>query len=367
MLPTLNLNATTLPVLTFFHRYSIYWTNNSCGKDYLYLEISTNGGFNWTQIKSWEGANVAWTYEQVDLSNYRINLVKIRFRLSSHNGCSGTGDGWYIDDVSMLEKNNIISVQPLPFSDNFESGFTKWIRGGFNWDTTRSTYTSPINSATDSRVGNYSYLSSPTLATKWVFDLSNTILPALTFFHKYSIYWTNNSCGKDYLYLEVSTNDGYSWNNLRTWEGANNAWTPEQINLSAYIGDSIKIRFVLSSYNGCSGTGDGWYIDDVTIRDLATGITQTENIIPDRYSIMQNFPNPFNPSTNIEFSVPKQSNVKINVYDSQGKEVAALLNEKLSAGTYRVDFDGTGYSSGVYFYKMETEDFVQTRSMVLLK
>lgn len=85
------------------------------------------------------------------------------------------------------------------------------------------------------------------------------------------------------------------------------------------------------------------------------------------FELKQNYPNPFNPSTKIEFSIPKHSNVRITVYDSQGKEVASLLNERVSAGSYKVDFDGTVFSSGVYFYKLETEDFVQTKSMVLLK
>ena len=59
--------------------------------------------------------------------------------------------------------------------------------------------------------------------------------------------------------------------------------------------------------------------------------------------------------------------VKLIVYDIQGKEVTTLVNEKLSAGSYEVEWDGTGYPSGVYFYKLETEDFIDTKKMVLLK
>ena len=97
------------------------------------------------------------------------------------------------------------------------------------------------------------------------------------------------------------------------------------------------------------------------------GIQQILIEFPNQFTLNQNFPNPFNPVTHIEFSIPKKSNVKITVYDSQGKEVADLLNQRLTSGTYKVDFDGANFSSGVYFYKLETEDFVQTKSMVLLK
>jgi hypothetical protein len=89
--------------------------------------------------------------------------------------------------------------------------------------------------------------------------------------------------------------------------------------------------------------------------------------IPNTYRLYQNYPNPFNPSTKIKFGLPKAANVKLTVYDVLGREVAMLVNEYMQARTYEIDFDGTALPSGVYFYKLVTDDFVQTKKMLMLK
>ncbi len=81
----------------------------------------------------------------------------------------------------------------------------------------------------------------------------------------------------------------------------------------------------------------------------------------------QNYPNPFNPTTNIKLQIPKAGNVKITVFDVTGKEVAILVNENLSAGEYKVDFNATGLTSGVYFYRIETVSFTDVKKMMLIK
>jgi hypothetical protein len=98
-----------------------------------------------------------------------------------------------------------------------------------------------------------------------------------------------------------------------------------------------------------------------------TGITGAENEIPSDYSLSQNYPNPFNPSTKISFSIPKASFVKMAVYDITGREVETLVNEQLNAGTFEVDFNASKLTSGVYFYRISAEDFVETRKMILTK
>ncbi|NOS84462.1 MAG: T9SS type A sorting domain-containing protein [Ignavibacteria bacterium] len=95
-------------------------------------------------------------------------------------------------------------------------------------------------------------------------------------------------------------------------------------------------------------------------------------IIHKSYLLHQNYPNPFNPTTKIKFEVPinhagRLSNVKLIVFDMQGKEIAKLLDEELSAGVYEVSFDGSLLSSGVYFYKIETDNFSETKKMILVK
>ncbi|MFZ4590732.1 MAG: T9SS type A sorting domain-containing protein [Ignavibacteria bacterium] len=98
-----------------------------------------------------------------------------------------------------------------------------------------------------------------------------------------------------------------------------------------------------------------------------TSVYNSNIEIPSSYSLSQNYPNPFNPMTNVKFSIVKSGDVKIVVYDVMGREVQTLLNERLNAGTYEVKFDGSGLTSGVYFYRMVTGEFTKTKRMLLIK
>src|SRR5690606_4566676 len=89
--------------------------------------------------------------------------------------------------------------------------------------------------------------------------------------------------------------------------------------------------------------------------NAVVNITQEPGIIPERYSLEQNYPNPFNPTTKIRYQLPVDGAVKLNVFDITGRQVAELINTYQSAGTYNVEFDGSRLSSGVYFYRLETE------------
>ncbi|HMQ78773.1 MAG TPA: YCF48-related protein [Ignavibacteria bacterium] len=101
-------------------------------------------------------------------------------------------------------------------------------------------------------------------------------------------------------------------------------------------------------------------------------LNSINEIIPKGYTLYQNYPNPFNPATKIKFEVPvnhtgRNSNTKLIVFDIQGKELVSLVDDVLSAGVYEVTFDSSLISSGIYFYRFETEDFSETRKMILMK
>ena len=100
---------------------------------------------------------------------------------------------------------------------------------------------------------------------------------------------------------------------------------------------------------------------------VATGIEDENNIIPEEYILYQSYPNPFNPSTTIKYSIPKGDIVSIRIYDILGSELAVLTNEFKTAGTYSVDFNASRFASGVYFYQIRAGNFVETKKMVLLK
>ncbi len=88
---------------------------------------------------------------------------------------------------------------------------------------------------------------------------------------------------------------------------------------------------------------------------------------PQKFELKQNYPNPFNPVTQIEYSLLNSDNVKISVYDISGKFISTLVNEFQNYGTYKIDFDGSSLSSGIYIYKIETKNFIESKKMILLK
>jgi hypothetical protein len=130
----------------------------------------------------------------------------------------------------------------------------------------------------------------------------------------------------------------------------------------------------------------GCVFDGIVYGDtVLTGLETISFAVPQEYSLSQNYPNPFNPSTKIKFSLPSERSpsdntseggaidVKLIVYDILGKEVASLIppfwggQEGLQPGTYEVEWDAANFSSGIYFYKLETADFAETKRMVLIK
>ena len=94
---------------------------------------------------------------------------------------------------------------------------------------------------------------------------------------------------------------------------------------------------------------------------------EDELSIPESFSLRQNFPNPFNPATKIKFSIPTSKFVTLKVYDALGNEVAILVNEEKPSGDYEVEFNASGFTSGVYFYKLQAGNFNETKKMLLLK
>jgi hypothetical protein len=105
----------------------------------------------------------------------------------------------------------------------------------------------------------------------------------------------------------------------------------------------------------------------IKIGDIPLSVEPVGNNIPVSYGLSQNYPNPFNPTTNIKYQLQDNGFVTLKVYDILGQEVATLVNEKLNAGIYEIKFDGNNLSSGLYFYKLNVNDFSSVKRMLLVK
>ena len=103
------------------------------------------------------------------------------------------------------------------------------------------------------------------------------------------------------------------------------------------------------------------------MENVVVGNEENTGNQPNTFSLDQNYPNPFNPTTKIKYSIPSASRTTLKVYDILGMEVATLVNSEKPAGTYEVTFNAALLSSGVYFYKLQSGGFLQTRKMIILK
>ena len=100
--------------------------------------------------------------------------------------------------------------------------------------------------------------------------------------------------------------------------------------------------------------------------DMSTGVSDNRNI-PNVFSLSQNYPNPFNPSTTIEFSLPKRAFVNLTIYNTLGQVVKTLVSSEMESGTHRIIWKANNIPSGIYFYRLNAGNFVETKKMILMK
>jgi hypothetical protein len=168
--------------------------------------------------------------------------------------------------------------------------------------------------------------------------------------------------GVSFTDSNIGTIVGFNGTILRTTDGGQN-WNQQfskiSINLNAVCFVDSNIGYITGGGGTILKTVNGGIITDVEEKKI-------RGIIED-FSISQNYPNPFNPSTTVRYNIPEKSFVTIKIYDILGKEVATLINEEKPIGNYTVKFDGSGLTSGIYFYQIKAGNYVETKKMILLK
>ena len=119
----------------------------------------------------------------------------------------------------------------------------------------------------------------------------------------------------------------------------------------------------------CGSEDADVFFDNISLKeDLAASVSKKDNSLPQRYHLSQNYPNPFNPLTMISYQLPMINDVELSIYDVLGQKVATLVSEKQNAGYYQVQWDASGFASGVYYYRLNTASgFVKIKKLVLLK
>ncbi len=173
--------------------------------------------------------------------------------------------------------------------------------------------------------------------------------------------------------------------------GESNSGNPSYVDFATVKYNSVGVEQWVQKYNGPVNSGDyakvvtvdglgnvyvaghspgiGFNYDLVTIKysQNITSVYESDNKIPDSYSLNQNYPNPFNPLTTINFTIPNEEFVNLKVFNTLGQEVATLVNKEISAGSYSVPFDAARLTSGIYIYKISAGSFAETKKMILLK
>jgi type IX secretion system substrate protein len=152
--------------------------------------------------------------------------------------------------------------------------------------------------------------------------------------------------------------------NVRTFNG-----NADSVVVQATTNASVPQNLYTIRITGTETGGPRVHFREYQIRvGNFTGIKSENSGVPKVFALNQNFPNPFNPSTSIKFTVPVASVVNLKIYDALGREVSSLLNNyALAAGNYVYDFNAAGLTSGVYFYKLTAGDFSDVKKMVLVK
>ncbi len=260
----IDLGNSVRPLLSFWHRYSF-----ESYHDFGWLEVSRDGGSNWKRVFFVTGASYGqWLKDEVDLSEYAGSDILIRFRITSDNN-GVTNDGWYIDDVEIVENTE---VAPYPFFDGFEGDGSNWILS--SWKSYSSDSYQGIWSVTDSPVGVMGSWVNSAMTLRGLIDLIDVSNPKLSFWYKF------DANSGDYLCVYISTNRGNTW--TRIWQFGNTSdrtdWTNVQLDLSPYRSSRVSIKFQVEDRGG--GNGGGAWIDNVLIDDAPVDVLMNvpENI-----------------------------------------------------------------------------------------
>ena len=269
--------------------------------------LSTDAGANWTAVNT-------------GLTDLRVVSSLATSGTNIFAGTSGgvffsTDSGANWTETGLTEWIGPIAVSGSNIFAGVSAGILRSTDNGENW--------------TDVTEG---------LPNNWVFDIA---------FSDTNVFVLTNWGG-----ISLSTDNGANWTLI-------NEGIIDSLILSIAVNDS----FIFAG----SGLEGGVWRRPLSQIITVTSVEDASGSLSSNFNLAQNYPNPFNPETVIRYSIPKAEKVSIVVYNLLGEKVARLIDERIQAGVHTVSWDASNMASGIYFYRLQAGDFVQTRKMVLLK
>lgn len=278
-------------------------------------------------------------------------------------------------DVSVA--TNMVSSEWFNFIigyEDYEGGLHSWQTESGGWDLDIRYIKSGKNSAATFPGAYYPPNQDISLTSRYGVDLSEVSKAGLFF---QTIYFIEED--KDFGYIEVSSDSGNSWERLdKTFTGTS-PWKEEQLSLSKFTGtgyNDVRIRFRFISDSTQAKEMVGWIINDIRILpNVEVSVPQRalqELQSPTQFALDQNYPNPFNPRATVEYDLPESARVRLAIYDVLGRYVRTLVDSRQAAGYFHTIWDGTNergapVAAGVYFCRMEANDFVPVIKLVLVR
>jgi aminopeptidase N len=342
---------------TVIHEFSHQWFGDliTCGT---WADVWLNEGFATFMEAIWAERNGYSYYKTVINSKANIYLISnAGFPLYVPAWVNWTPGIDSLYNVSIVYDKGACALHLLRYTLGDTVFFN--VLNSYATDTVNFKYKNATTSEFNNKVNQVSGQNLDWFFTSWVYQANHPV-----YRNTYSIGDMGGGNWKvDFMLKQTQTNAGFFQ-------------IPVKLKFAFTAGSDSVIKFMSASnnqlytfnFNRQPTTVTFDPDNDIVIKNATTiGVKEISSVVPEKYTLYQNYPNPFNASSKIKFEIPKLSDVKLIIYDVLGKEVATLVNKNLKAGKYEATFNGSDLSSGIYFYRLVSENFSAIRKLVLIK
>jgi len=331
------------------------------------ISASSNSGFtftNWAEGSNIVSSNSSYVFNVTTDRDLVANFVSLpispvaqqatsisqtSFRANWNSVSNATK---YLLDVAIDEQfNNILST----FNNKDVGNVTSYLVNGLAVNSTFYFRVRAFNQAGTSVSSNTILVSTLPYAPSEPTALQATNLSQTSF----TANW-NQVSGTTGYYIDVAI-DGSFTNRLTNFNNKDVG------NVTSFTVTGLSTNFTYYYRVRAYNTGGTSTSSNTITVTLTTDVKEIGIDKPTAFNLFQNYPNPFNPTTKIQFSLPKDLFVKLNIYNSIGQELCILLNQNMPIGTYAISFDANDLPNGIYFYKIQTGEFSETKKMILMK